>query len=155
MKTSNALQTVVEVATRRRDEALQALGRAQREHQQAQQQMLQLQGYSHESLERWSVRASQGISATLLQTQQNFMGKLDHAVSFQQGVLQRLQQQLDRCQTRLLDTERELASLSKFLDRRHQAWQHQLNRQEQKSNDEMAATQHRLHSAAHPWKSMP
>lgn len=155
MNASAALNTVVEVATRRRDEALQALGRAQREHQQAQQQMAQLQGYSSESLQRWSQRASQGISITLLQTQQNFMGKLDHAVAFQHGVLQRLQGQIDHCQAQLVHAERELASLNKFLDRRHQTWQRQLHRQEQKSNDEMAANQHRLHSAAHPWKSTP
>ena len=44
MKPNPSLDTLVEVATRRRDEALQALGAAQREHLQAEQQMAQLQG---------------------------------------------------------------------------------------------------------------
>ncbi|NIC41931.1 flagellar export protein FliJ [Aquabacterium sp. A08] len=155
MSTAHALDTVVEVATRRRDEALQALGRAQREHQQAQGQLVQLQDYTRESLQRWQQRAGQGISPTLLRTQQTFMGKLDHAVAFQHGVLQRLQLHIDHCREQLLQAERELASLTKYLERRHQAQQHRLQRQDQKSNDEMAANQHRQHSAAHPWKSTP
>lgn len=152
MKTLRALETVVEVATRRRDEALQALGKAQREQQQAEQQLAQLQGYTAESLQRWRQRASVGISATLLQTQQNFMGKLDHAVSFQNGVLQRLQLNIDHCREQLVQAERELASLNKFVERREQAHQHRVQKQDQKANDEMAANQHRQHSTAHLWK---
>lgn len=152
MKPNPSLDTLVEVATRRRDEALQALGAAQREHLQAEQQMAQLQGYSVESLQRWTQRAQQGISPALLRTQQTFMGKLDYAVAFQRGVLQRLNLNIEHCRERLVQAERELAGLNKYLDRRHLAWQRQLDRQEQKSNDEMAANLHRQHSASHPWK---
>jgi len=51
-----------------------------------------------------------------------------------------------------LPAERELASLQKYAERKEKAWQHQLQRQEQKSNDEMAANLHRQNTAATPWK---
>ena len=152
MKPNPALETLIEVATRRRDEALRALGEAQREHQQAQVQMAQLQGYSDESRQRWSARASQGVSPTLLHTHLTFMGKLEHAVGFQDGVLQRLAQNIQRCQDKVVLAERELASLNKYQERKHQAWQQWRHTQEQKHNDEMAANLHRHRSAQHPWK---
>lgn len=152
MKPSPTFATLVEVATRRRDEALQVLGQAQREHQQAQLQMAQLQGYSAESVQRWSHRAAQGFSPALLRTHQAFMGKLDHAVTFQQGVLARLQLHIDHCREQWLVAERELASLQKYQERRHTTWQRQLERQDQKSNDEMAANLHRHTPGHHDWK---
>ena len=155
MKAPDQLHTVVEVATRKRDDALQALARAQREYQGAALQMTQLQGYTQESLARWSDRASQGVTALLLHTHQNFMGKLDNAVTFQGNVLEKMQHRIAHCHQQVLQAERELASLTKYIDRRHQTWQRQLHRQDQKSNDEMAATQHRQHATAHPWKHTP
>lgn len=155
MKPSASLQTLADVSTRRRDEALQAFGQAQREHQQAQLQLVQLQGYTQESLQRWTQRASQGISPTLLRTHQTFMGKLDHAVAFQHGVLQRLQLHVEHCREQVFQAERELASLNKYLDRREQTWQRQLQRQEQKNNDEMAANLHRQERSHHAWRPTP
>jgi flagellar protein FliJ len=155
MKAPDKLETVVEVATRKRDDALQALARAQREYHSASMQMTQLRGYTQESLSRWSERASRGVTAQLLHTHQTFMGKLDHAVSFQGNVMERLQHHMAHCQQQVMQAERELASLNKYIDRRHQTWQRQLHRQDQKSNDEMAATQHRQHATAHPWRHTP
>ncbi|GAB3186957.1 flagellar export protein FliJ [Hydrogenophaga aquatica] len=156
MKKPAQLTTVLDVCTQRRDEALRALGEAQREWQQAQQQMLQLQGYTAESLQRWSQRAAQGVSASLLQTQQQFLAKLDHAVAFQNGVLQRLQLHIEHCQQQVVQAERDLASMQKFAERREKAWQHVLQRQEQKSNDEMAANLHRQgHQSTTTWKHTP
>ena len=60
MKKPASLDVVLEVSSRRRDETLQALGHAQRELQQAEFQLLQLQNYEQESQTRWGQRASQG-----------------------------------------------------------------------------------------------
>ena len=149
------LSVVVEVATHRRDNALKALARARQEWHNAELQLQQLQSYSAESEQRWAQRANQGVSALMLHTQRTFMGKLEHAVTFQNGVMQRLQSRIDQCQSEVVQAERELASLNKFLERRHTAWQHQLQRQEQRSNDEMAATQFRLHQSTTSWKAQP
>lgn len=155
MKPPHALLTVIEVATRKRDEALRLLAQARQEQQQALLQMNQLEGYTAESLQRWSTRATLGVSVALLHAHQNLMGKLDHAVQFQQGVLQRLAQNVQRCEHAVLETERELASLKKFQQRRHDLWLRQQQRLEQKINDEMAATQHRQHAHHSPWRPTP
>lgn len=155
MKTSQTFVTLIEVAIRRRDEALQTLGQAQREFQQAQLQLTQLQGYSAESVQRWSLRAAQGFSPALLRTHQAFMGKLDHALAFQQGVLQRLQLHIDHCREQWLLAERELASLQKYQERRQASWQRRLEQQDQKSTDEMATNLHRHTPGHHDWKHTP
>ena len=155
MSAPHTLHTVIEVATRERDEALRALAQARHEQHQALLQMSQLQGYTAESQQRWSARAGSGVSMALLHAQQNLMGKLEHAVQFQQGVLQRLAQSVQRHEHAVLESERKLASLKKYQQRRHEAWQRQQQRQEQKANDEMAATQHRQHSQHSPWRPTP
>lgn len=153
MKKPQDLDAVIEVYTRKRDDMLQSLGHAQRELQQAQQQMDQLQSYAAESQQRWLQRATGGVSPTLILTQRQFMAKLDHAITFQNGVMQRLQLSIDNCQQLLLQAERELAGIHKYIERRTQQWQHQLQRQEQRHNDEMAANLHRqtAHTSA-PWR---
>lgn len=155
MKPSHALHTVIEVAARKRDDALRGLAQARHEQQQALLQMSQLQGYTSESQQRWSARATLGVSVALLHAHQNLMGKLEHAVQFQQGVLQRLAQNVQRCEHAVRESERELASLKKYQQRRHDVWQRQQQRLEQKSNDEMAATQHRQHAHLSPWRPTP
>lgn len=155
MSDHTALLAVLDLAARKRDEALQALARAQLEQQKAMMQMNQLQGYTAESQLRWSQRATQGVTASLLHTQQTFMGKLNNAVTFQDGVLDRLAQNVQRCQAQVIEAERELASLQKFQQRRVEAWQKRQQRQEQKATDETAAIQHRQHAQAHPWRSTP
>ena len=149
------LTVVLEVALLRRDQALQALGQAQQQQQQALLQMSQLQGYSIETLQRWSERGRNGVSVQLLHTHQVFMGRLEHAQAFQQSQLQQHAAEVQRCQHVLIEAERELASLRKYQQRRHQVWLLQQQRQEQKSNDEMAAVQHRLHAGTNPWRSTP
>lgn len=148
MKKPASLATVLEVSTLRRDDALQALVQARREHAQAEQQMAQLRGYTQESLDRWQARARQGVSPMLLQAQQQFMAKLDHAIGFQDGVLERTQKQIERCEQKVQQAERDLAALKKYDERREETWQKQLQHQEQKNNDEMAANLHRQHRAS-------
>ena len=152
MKKPASLETVLEVSRLKRDEALQALGAAQREWQQAQTQLAQLQSYSQESQQRWHEKTSVGVTPMLLSAHQQFMAKLEHAMTFQNGVLQRLQLNVTHCQQMVMQAERDLASLNKYSEKREQAWQHQLQRQEQRSNDEMAANLHRLHSSATFWR---
>jgi flagellar FliJ protein len=155
LKGKESLATVLDIATRKREASLQALARARNEQQMALMQMSQLQGYTAESMQRWSQRASRGVSVMLLHTQQSFMTKLEHAVNFQHGVLDRLNQNVQRCQQQLFEAERELASLQKVQQRRIEAWQKDQQRQEQRTTDEMAANQHWQHASAHPWRSQP
>jgi flagellar FliJ protein len=146
---TQSLAMVLELALRKRDQALQALGQAQQQHEQAIMQMNQLKGYTAESQQRWRHRATLGISPTLLRTQQTFMAKLDHAVSFQDGVLNQMVHDIQRCQRAVVEAERELASLQKVQERRVHTWQKARQQHDQRTNDEIAANQHRQHAQAH------
>lgn len=142
------LHKVVEIAEKRRDEALAALAQQQRELTTAQDQMDQLQAYAQEAEARWAARSAVGVDAALLMHHRQFMHKLHHAMDFQGSVLGERQQQIHRAQAQVHATERDLAGLRKFTDRKQQAIDHKAQRQEQKHTDEMALTIHLRQSLA-------
>jgi flagellar FliJ protein len=142
---STAIQTlnkVVELAQKRRDEALGQLAQLQREMAQAQEQMQQLQTYADEAQARWSQRSSTGVDANVLHHHRQFMQKIDHATDFQRGVLSQRQEQIDKAQQQVHVAERDLAGLRKYTDSKVQALLHSAQRQEQKQTDEMALNIH-------------
>ena len=143
-----SLDTVIELAERRRDEALAALSQARREAQAAQGQMDQLTAYEAESQARWRTRASAGVDPAWLMHHREFMAKIHHAIDFQTGVLAQKQQQTEAAQNAVHGAERELATLRQYLARQHEALQQRLMRREQKQTDEMAQNAHRRRAAA-------
>ncbi len=149
MKPTRDLAVLMELAQRRRDDAVQALAAVRREQQTAQSQMAQLQAYTREADARWLQRASGGVTPTLLATQRQFVARLEEAIAFQTDVLQRLQERVARAEAQVQHAERALATLQRIQQRRLQRWLEQQRRAEQKATDEMAATQHRRR-AAHP-----
>lgn len=138
---STAIQTlnkVVELAQKRRDDALAQMARLQREMAQAQGQMQQLQTYADEAQTRWSQRSRAGIDAQVLHHHRQLMQKIDHAVAFQRGVLGQRQAQIDQAQQQVHVAERDLAGLRKYTHIKVQALLQTAQRQEQKQTDEMA-----------------
>lgn len=136
------LHKVVELAEKRRDEALGVLAQMQRERQVAQDQMDQLQAYSVEAEARWVARTAVGVDTALLMHHREFMHKIHHALEFQRGVLADRQRLIDTAQEQVHMTERDLMGLRKFTDRKQQAMAHKAQRQEQKQTDEMALSIH-------------
>ena len=146
---STSLETlgrVVELALKRRDEALAALAGLQREFAQAQDQMDQLQAYAQEAEQRWAVRSATGVDGALLMHHRQFMAKIDHAIDFQRRVVDDRQALVGRGQAAVHEAERDLAGLRKFADRKQEAIDLRTLRRDQKSNDEMALNIHRRHS---------
>ena len=148
MTTIQTLNKVVELAEKRRDEAMGNLGRMQRELQIAQDQMDQLSAYAQESQARWQVRSSIGVDTALLMHHRQFMQKIDHAMEFQRGVLGERQAMIERSQEQVHAAERDLAGLRKFTERKQQAITHRAERQEQKQTDELALAIHLRQSLA-------
>ncbi|QHE88101.1 flagellar export protein FliJ [Hydrogenophaga sp. BPS33] len=136
------LHKVVDIAEKRRDEALGALAQKQRELQAAQSQMDQLAAYAKEAEARWASRSAVGVDAALLMHHRQFMQKIHHAMEFQHSVLSERQQQIDQAQAQVHVAERDLAGLRKFTDRKQQAIDLKVQRQDQKQTDEMALTIH-------------
>jgi flagellar protein FliJ len=137
------LEPVIEIAERRRDEALAECARLQTEQRQAQEQMDQLVTYADEANRRWAERGAAGVDVTLLMHHRQFMAKLDNAMAFQQDVLADRAQRVQRATAAVQEAERDLASLRKYAARQIEAWQQTLQRREQKHTDEMAQNIHR------------
>ena len=148
MTTIQTLNKVVEIAEKRRDEALGALGQMQRELRVAQDQMDQLQAYAQEAEQRWAARSAVGVDVALLMHHRQFMAKIDHALDFQRGVLSERGDLIERAQDQVHVCERDVAGLRKFTERKQLAVQHRVQRQDQKNTDEMALTIHLRQSLA-------
>jgi flagellar FliJ protein len=148
MTAMQTLHKVVELAEKRRDEALGVVARMQRELQLAQGQMDQLQAYAQEAEARWATRSAVGVDTALLMHHREFMHKIHHALEFQRGVLADRTRLIDTAQEQVHATERDLAGLRKFTDRKQQVIQHKAQRQEQKQTDEMALSIHLRHTLA-------
>lgn len=142
-KPAQNLEPVIEIAERRRDEALAECARLQTEQRQAQEQMDQLVTYADEANRRWAERGAAGVDVTLLMHHRQFMAKLENAMDFQQGVLADRAQRVQRATAAVQEAERDLASLRKYAARQIEAWQQTLQRREQKHTDEMAQNIHR------------
>lgn len=152
MASLNSFERVVEVQTLRRDDALRALGLARQAQDHAQMQLDQLQQYAQEAEMRWKHRASQGVTPQLLHHHRQFMARIDEAVRFQDEVIARHKGDVERCEHAVLMAERELASLSKYVERKRMEQMQHLERQDQKRNDEMAANVHRRQQIAQQWE---
>ena len=148
MTVIQTLSKVVELAAKRRDEALSNLAKARREQQQAEDQMVQLTGYAQEAQQRWADRSSKGVDATLLHHHRAFMHKIEHAMEFQREVLRNREELVQRCESQVHVAERDLAGLQKFTDRKLMAIHQLAQRQEQKNTDEMALSIHLRQSLA-------
>ena len=150
MSNIQTLNKVVELATRRRDEALTALGQAQRELHMAQEQMKQLRTYADEAHQRWATRSTtSGVDAALLHHHRQFMQKIEHAMDFQLTVQRNREDTVARTQALVYAAERDVAGLRKYAERKQQAIDHRVMRQEQKATDEMALSIHLRQSMAH------
>lgn len=149
MTTIQTLNKVVEIAEKRRDEAVAALAQQERELQIAQDQMQQLQSYAGEAHKRFMARSSSGgVDAQQLFHQNQFMHKIDHAMEFQRSVIANREAVIARCRNQLMVAERDVAGLRKFTERKILAVQQKQQRQEQKATDEMALTIHLRQSLA-------
>lgn len=149
MSNLQTLHKVVDIAARRRDEALTVLAQAQRELQASQQQMQQLRNYADEALQRWATRSTQGgMDANLLHHHRLFMEKINHAMEFQQTVQRTREQALAQAQALVYAAERDVAGLRKYTERKEQALELKHMRQDQKATDEMALTIHLRQSTA-------
>lgn len=152
MANLNAFDRVVEVNTMRRDDALRALVQARQAQEHAEQQLRQLQDYSVDAEMRWKHRASQGVTPQLLHHHRQFMARIDEAVRYQDDVIAKLVAEVARCEQVVHLAERELASLSKYVERKRMEQQQHLERQDQKRNDEMAANVHRRQQLEQNWR---
>lgn len=138
MSSLNALQVAVEVASRKRDEARQALQDLLRIQQAGRAQLEQLAGYANDTRHRWGLRADAIVQPEVMFHHYQFLDRLEHAIGLQTGVVGDQAQRAELAQRALLDAELRLASLKKVVERRQQELALAQRRKEQKETDERA-----------------
>ena len=138
MSDMKTLALVIEVATRKRDQADQALRQVQRAVQHAQGQLDQLESYAADTEARWATAAAATVNAGLMQHQHHFMQRLRHAIGLQSGVMTDLLRQTEAARQRRVQEELRLAVLEQLLKKKLATRVQQEARREQKQMDELA-----------------
>ncbi len=139
MTGSGGLTVAVELATRRRDEAGQALAQVLRRHEHALQQLDQLSSYAADTQGRWSVSAQTHTSPQIVGHYYQFMARLDQTIVLQQGVIDEADRQCQAARKVLMQAEVYLAGLKRLLEQRRQEHARLVARREQKLSDEFAS----------------
>ena len=141
MSSLNALMIAIEMATRKRDEARQALRERQRGYDAAQSQMQQLESYAAEMQQRWGASEGAAMKPEVMFHHRQFMDRLQHAIQLQSKVMADQALRLEAAQKALMATELRLNSLNKVVETRRRDMALAQMRREQKQTDERAALQ--------------
>ena len=139
MSALSALSVAVDLAERKRDEARRALQDALRAQQAARDQMEQLKGYAQETQNRWGMRANAHVQPEVMYHHYQFIGKLEHAIGLQSGVVQEQARRVEQARQALLQAELRLTSLRKVVERKQHEMAIAQMRREQKQTDERAS----------------
>lgn len=139
MADSSGLLLAISLAERQRDAVLRSLAQAQQQVQSALGQLEQLRSYAGDTDQRWVHTGSTGLSVELLKHHYQFSGRLQQAISMQDGVIANLQQQADGVKQQLLKAEGRLSGLETVLEQRRRDTELRERRREQARMDEMAA----------------
>ncbi len=143
MSSLNALSVAVEVASRKRDDARKVLQDTLAAEQAARAQLNQLEDYARETESRWGMKADTTMQPEVMYHHYQFMNRLGHAASIQNGVVGDQSARVQAAQRALLDAELRLASLRKVVEKRRNDLALQQQRRDQKQTDERAALQYR------------
>lgn len=155
MTVHGGLVVAIELATRRRDAAGQALAQVLQRHAQALQQLEQLQSYGADTQGRWSVSARSSTTPQIVGHYYQFMARLDHTVILQAGVIDDVQRQCQVARQGLLEAEVMLAGLQRLLDKRHLEQLRRVAHREQQQTDEFASRRRTVVMAQRDDKEYP
>jgi flagellar FliJ protein len=132
----------IDVATQRRDMASKELGKTERAHRHAQEQLEQLELYAADTDAKWTRAATGGVAPGVMFHHFQFMDRLYHAIGLQRNNIDETLAQAASAKKALLEAEFRLIRLRQLL----KAKQHELHaeqaRHEQKQMDEFAVTQY-------------
>ncbi len=139
MADSSGLLLAISLAERQRDEVIRALASSQQGVQAALAQLDQLRSYAGDTDQRWVRTGSAGLSVELIKHHYQFSGRLQQAISMQDGVIANLERQLESVRQQLQKAESRLSGLNSVLNQRRAEAQRTARRREQAAMDEMAA----------------
>ncbi|NBX20778.1 MAG: flagellar export protein FliJ [Betaproteobacteria bacterium] len=139
MADSSGLLLAISLAERKRDEVIRALAQSQQNVQAAIGQLDQLRSYAGDTDQRWVSTGSVGLSVELIKHHYQFSGRLQQAISMQDGVIANLQRQVEGVKQQLQLAESRLSGLNSVLKKRRAEAERIAQRRDQAQMDEMAA----------------
>lgn len=137
-----SLKTLLDIATRERDQAAAALAQADQQLQAQRRQWDQLQAYRADYEQRAPASGGKAAPIEVLRCHQAFMGRLDQAVAHQQRVLHAAEGEAQLRRQTLLQRETRLAAVRKLAERRASSAAQAEERADQRRTDEAAAQRH-------------
>lgn len=139
MATPSALDTLIELAMRETDEAAKRLGLAIRASEDNQKKLALLVQYQCEYAARFQANMAQGLTAMGYRNFQQFMDKLEDAVTGQKLVLEESERRVQNERTAWQAAERKRMSYGTLAERANKEELRKENKREQKNTDEQAA----------------
>lgn len=141
MATKLPLDTLIELAQSRTDEATRRLGQLQNAQTSAAQQLEMLLQYRQEYLDRLQAQMQDGVPAARLRNFQNFIATLDGAIEQQRALTVQADARLAHGRGDWQHNKRRLSSFDTLADRAHQQQQVALGKREQRDSDEHTSRQ--------------
>jgi flagellar protein FliJ len=133
-----SLATLLQLATRSRDDAAMRRGALLRDVNSARKQLEMLTGYTHDYGQRARTQQARGIDGAAQINARAFSGKLDAAVAAAQAEVTRREQLLARAEQELVELQKRVYSLQTLGTRQVARERHVQGQREQRQSDELA-----------------
>lgn len=142
MATSSALDTLIELASKESDEAAKRLGICMKAAEDAEQKLELLVQYRDDYVLRFQQSLAKGLSVMGYSNYQQFINKLEQAISSQQQVIRDAHTRTDRERAAWQASERKRMSYGTLAKRAQKTQQLIDSKRDQKQTDEHAARQY-------------
>jgi flagellar FliJ protein len=138
MKRLQLLGLLLEREQGRRDDAREVLRTALGNEEAQRAQLEGLINYRAEYCARWTAQFAQRATMDILRCYQAFTGRLDQAISQQQGVVRSAQSGVENARQRLVEREIRVATVERLIERRRAVLARAQMRRDQRNLDELA-----------------
>lgn len=131
----HTLVTAIDVASKNCDVTRQMLVSAQRDHEQAQLQLRQLESYAIELQHKWMTRSQRQTDTSQLQCHYQFSEKLHTAIDYQLRVVEAKQATIELCRKACVEAEKRLEAFRRLQEKRVDQWRIAQKKAMQKQED--------------------
>lgn len=130
------LQPLLHLAQQKNDAATRKLGQLNQQHQSAQGKLDMLQQFRKDYQEKFQEAASNGMDHHDLRNFQEFINRLDEAITQQRSVIEQSQRSVQSGRSELSDAQRRMKSFDTLAQRHIEAEKKLESKAEQKIQDE-------------------
>ncbi len=138
---ATALELLMEQATERENQAVQALNQARAELEEYYHQIAQIERYRMDYCQQLIDRGKNGLTASEYGHLNRFLTQLDETLKKQREAESHFKSQVESCQAHWLETRKKKRSYEWMLDKKKQQQRQRENHLEQKQMDEFSTLQ--------------